>query len=208
MDPIENQFLIFTRKDLIQKSLRNFLGQSTVFTSPHVQTLDFQLVHILAIHFSHVDGRILLLGMQQESTEDVININLQEPVSFVDGLLELLTDFEGVADSVHVSVDHNGVSITIDDSKLAAFGQLLGAPEDFTTLECGKHGQGTSVESTLGVTQTSVHGVGSQLKRQLLCIPQGKLFRCGAFVFHELLHFTTTTNKGGNQPRQNTLLLF
>lgn len=146
--------------------------------------------------------------MQQESTKDVIYINLQEPVSFVDGLLELLADFESVADSVHVSVDHNGVSITIDDSKLAAFGQLLRAPENLTALECGKHSQGTSVESTLGITQTSIHGVGSQLKRQLLCIPQSKLFGCGALVFHELLHFTTTTNKGGNQPRQDTLLLF
>lgn len=127
MDFLDHNFGVFTREDLIQKTGRSFFRQGAVFTTLHIKTLDFQLVDVLPIDLEHVDCSILLLRVEQESTEDVVDIDFQKLVTFVDGTFEVIADLEGFFDVVGVGVDHDRVSISVDDSELITFSQVLRA---------------------------------------------------------------------------------
>ena len=85
--------------------------------------------------------------MQQDSTEDVVDVDFEEAVPLVDGVAELLSDFERVADAVAVGVDHDRVGIAVDDLEHALFGEFLCAAQDFAALEGCEHGEWAGVEA-------------------------------------------------------------
>lgn len=65
--------------------------------------------------------------MKQQSAEDIVDVNLQKLVAFVDGALEVITDFEGFCNVVDVRVDHDRIGVSIDDSELRTLRKVLGA---------------------------------------------------------------------------------
>ncbi|KAI6757344.1 hypothetical protein HG531_003169 [Fusarium graminearum] len=138
---------IVTREDLIQKVLRNLFGQSTVFSALHIETLDFHLLDKLAILLHEVDGSILLLGLEKDTAEDIININLKQFVLLVHCFLELIADLECIGDVVHVGVDHDGISVTVNDLQRIALGKLLCAAKNLAALERSQDSQRSSVEA-------------------------------------------------------------
>ena len=95
--------------------LGDLLGQSAVLTAPHVQALDFHLLDKLAVLLDQVDGRVLLLGLQQDATEDIVDVDLQKPVLLIDGLFELIADPERICDCIYIGIDHDRVCVSVND---------------------------------------------------------------------------------------------
>lgn len=92
MDSFQDHLGIVPGQYFVEKLLGSVLGKVAVLSPFHIKTLDFELLNVLAIDFSHVDSSILLLCVQQQSTKDIVNVNLQQLVSFIDRLLEIVTD--------------------------------------------------------------------------------------------------------------------
>ncbi|KAI6751213.1 hypothetical protein HG530_014127 [Fusarium avenaceum] len=138
---------VITRQNLVQKVLGDLLGQGTVFSTFHIETLDFHLLNKLPVLLYEVDGSVLLLGLEQYATEDVVDINLEQIVLLVDGFFESVANLECVGNIVHVGVDHDRVSVSIDNLQRIALGELLGAAKNLTTLKSCQNSQRSSVKS-------------------------------------------------------------
>ncbi len=54
-------------------------------------------------------------GLKQDAAENVVDINLEQAVPLVDGLLEVGADLERVGDRFDICVDHDRVRVTVDD---------------------------------------------------------------------------------------------
>lgn len=80
-----------------QYSRRRVFRQLAILSSPHVETLHFELFDELAILLDHVDGGVLLLRVKQDPAEDIINVDLKKPVAVVDLLLELVANLQGMS---------------------------------------------------------------------------------------------------------------
>ena len=132
--------------------------------------------------------------MEEQATEDVVNVDLQELVAIVDSAFKFVAHFQGFLDAICVGVDHDRVGISIDDAKLSALCQLFCALKNLSAFESREHGQWTSIEPRLSISKTSIHGVGSQLQRKLFDIPGSELFRCGTLVFHQFLDFSSAVD--------------
>lgn len=112
----DDNFGVLTREDFIKETRGSFFGKGTVFTAFHVETFDFELVDIFAVHLEHIDGGIFLFGVEEESSEDVVDVNLQEPVPLINGAFEIVPDFQSFLDVVSVRIDHDGVCVPVDNS--------------------------------------------------------------------------------------------
>ena len=145
--------------------------------------------------------------MQQQSSEDVVNIDLQELVLLIDGTLEVNANFHCVLDIINVGVDHHGISVSVDDLQLRAFRKVFGTPQDLSAFEGREHSQGPGVEPRLRVSKTTVHGIGSQFQGKLFDVPCGKLVNGSFFVFHESLDLPSTADECSNELGQYTLVL-
>lgn len=84
MDLPNHNFGFFAGKNHIQEAGGSFLGESTVFSAFHVKAFNFELVDIFAVDFKHVDSGIFLFGVEEQSAEDIVDVDFQELVSFVD----------------------------------------------------------------------------------------------------------------------------
>src|SRR5271156_1535256 len=115
MDLLNCNLGILTRENLIQKFLRSLLRERTILATFHVQAFDFELVDILAINLGEVDCSILLLRMQQKSSEDIVNVDFQELVPVINGSLEFVANLQCFCNAVGIGVDHDRVSVTIYD---------------------------------------------------------------------------------------------
>lgn len=135
----DDDFGVVARKDFVKETRRGFFGKSAVFAAFHVEAFHFKFVDVLAVYLDHVDCGILLLGVQEESAKDVVDVNLQEPISFVDGAFEVVANFERFLDVVGIGVDHDRVGVSVDDLELGAFREIFCATEDLAALEGGEH---------------------------------------------------------------------
>ena len=107
MDLGDHNLWILARQYVVQELRGRVLGEGTVFSPPHVETLDLELLNVLAIDLHQIDGRILLLGVEQKPPEDVINVNLQELVALIDIAFELLANLHRVLVVIGVGIDHD-----------------------------------------------------------------------------------------------------
>ena len=145
--------------------------------------------------------------MQQQSSEDIVNIDFQELVLLIDGTLEVNANFHCVLDIINVGVNHHRISVTVDDLQLGAFRKIFSTPQDLSAFESREHSQGPGVEPRLCISKTTVHRIGSQFQGKLFDVPCGKLVNGSFFVFHESLDLPSTADEGSNEFGQYALVL-
>ena len=82
------------------------------FSPLHIET--FYFGGLLA-SFVDLDSSILLLIQKQNPLEYSIKIDLEQLISLIDQLLELVGDFEGFRVSGDIRIDEDGIGISVND---------------------------------------------------------------------------------------------
>ena len=159
VDFFDNGLRVFAGEDEVEEFGGCFFGKSTVFSAFHVETFDFKFVDIFAVDLDEVDSSVLLLGVEKEPAEDIVDVDLEELVAFVDSAFELLAYLESFLDIVHVAVEEDRVRVAVDNTQLIAFCKIFRATQNLTTFESREHGKRSSVESRLHIAKTAVHGI-------------------------------------------------
>ena len=72
--------------------------------------------------------------------EHAVNIQFEELVQLVDGLLDLLAQSVDLLKVVGVGVDHDRVGVAVDDVEVHFLDEVPGVEEDLPTL-AGHHGR-------------------------------------------------------------------
>jgi len=78
----------------------------------HIETLDFGR---LLASFINLDSSILLLIQKQNSLEYSIKVDLEELISLINQLLELVGDLQGFRIGRDVRVDEDGIGISVNN---------------------------------------------------------------------------------------------
>lgn len=111
--------------------LRCILRHLTIFSTFHVQTLDFGSI---SGRIDDLDGCIFLLLQKKQSAEYAIEIDFQKFVAIVHGLPELSGYLHGFLEGLGVRINEHGIRVTINDLR-RRINNLCRRAKDWTHVE-------------------------------------------------------------------------